>query len=51
MVYDDTNCTLMKPQQIFYLSAGVPHRVQLAKGCNYAKALVVYAKKESPLEP
>ena len=51
MVYDDTNCTLMKPQQTFYLSAGVPHRVQLAKGCNYAKALVVYAKKESPLEP
>jgi len=51
MVYDDDHCTNMKPQQTFYLSEGVPHRVQLAKGCDYAKALVVYAKKDNPVEP
>lgn len=51
LVYDDNNCTAMKPQQTFYLAEGVPHRVQLADGCNYAKALVVYNKKHSPVEP
>jgi transcriptional regulator with XRE-family HTH domain len=51
LVYDDDHCTNMKPQQTFYLSEGVPHRVQLAVGCDYAKALVVYNKKHSSVEP
>ena len=50
MVYDDDHCTSMKPEQTFYLSEGIPHRVQLAEGCDYAKALIVYNKEETPVE-
>ena len=50
MVYDDDHCTSMKPQQTFYLSEGIPHRVQLAEGCDYAKALIVYNKEDTPVE-
>jgi len=50
MVYDDDHCTSMKPQQTFYLSEGVPHRVKQAEGCDYAKALIVYSKEEAAIE-
>lgn len=50
MVYDDDHRTSMGPQQTFYLSEGIPHRVQLAEGCDYAKALIVYNKEETPVE-
>ncbi len=49
-VYDDDHSTSMGPHQTFYLTEGIPHRVQLAKGCDYAKALIVYDKAESPVE-
>ena len=50
MVYDDDHCTSMKPEQTFYLAEGVPHRVQLTNGCDYAKALIVYSKEDTPVE-
>ncbi|MDG1358646.1 MAG: XRE family transcriptional regulator [Akkermansiaceae bacterium] len=50
LVYDDENCTLMSSGQTFYLSDGVPHRVQLAEGCDYAKALIVYSKEDAKVE-
>jgi transcriptional regulator with XRE-family HTH domain len=50
MVYDEDHCTLMKPEQTFYLAEGVPHRVQLAEGCDFAKALIVYSKEEAKVE-
>jgi transcriptional regulator with XRE-family HTH domain len=50
MVYDEDHSTSMRPHQTFYLSEGVPHRVQLAKGCDYAKALIVYSKEDTQVD-
>ena len=41
---DDNNCNRMKAGDTVYLRANIPHKVRLAPGCNYAKALNVYTK-------
>ena len=33
--------------QTLYLRTNVPHQVKLSAGCDFAKALVVYAKKQT----
>ena len=44
---DDGNRRRMKPFDTLYLKANIPHRVDLAPGCEYAKALVVYTDQEN----
>lgn len=39
---DNHTHRLMHPNDTLYLKANVPHRVELAPGCNYAKGLLIY---------
>ena len=39
---EEKNCTRMNPGDTLYMKAGLPHKVRLAPGCDYAKALLVY---------
>lgn len=39
---DNQNHRIMHPNDTLYLKANVPHRVELAPGCNYAKGLLIY---------
>lgn len=41
-ISDNDTCKRMCANDTLYLTANVPHRVKLAKGCKYAKALVIY---------
>ena len=42
---DDRRCRLKKGDTL-YLRSGVPHRVELAPGCEYARGLAVYTDPE-----
>ena len=39
---DNSTHRVMQPNDTLYLKANVPHRVELAPGCNYAKGLLIY---------
>lgn len=39
---DNSTHRVMHPNDTLYLKANVPHRVELAPGCNYAKGLLIY---------
>lgn len=39
---DMSNCVSLKPNDTLYLSANLPHTAQLAEGCKFARAMVVY---------
>ena len=39
---DNHTHRLMHPNDTLYLKANVPHRVELAPGCSYAKGLLIY---------
>ncbi len=39
---DNSPPRVMHPNDTLYLKANVPHRVELAPGCNYAKGLLIY---------
>jgi transcriptional regulator with XRE-family HTH domain len=41
-ISDDTTCKRMNANDTLYLAANVPHKVRLAPGCDYAKALIIY---------
>lgn len=41
-IMDENNCTSMKAMDTLYMKADLPHKVRLANGCTYAKALVIY---------
>lgn len=42
-LYDETNHHHMKAGDTLYMRANIPHRVILADGCSYAKAMVIYS--------
>ncbi len=42
ILYDDNRSFPMKHGDTLYLRANIPHRVELAAGCDYAKGLVIY---------
>lgn len=44
---DTTNSVRLKKNDTIYLSANMPHSANLASGCKYAKALVIYASEKS----
>ena len=37
---------LLKAGQTIYLKSNIPHRVKLAKGCDFARALVTYSQRK-----
>ena len=39
---DNSTHRVMHPNDTLYLKANVPHRVELAPGCDYAKGLLIY---------
>ena len=39
---DNDTHRVMRPNDTIYLKANVPHRVELAPGCSYAKGLLIY---------
>ncbi len=41
-LFDNEKHHRLKPGNTLYMRANIPHRVELAPGCNYAKGLVVY---------
>ena len=41
-LYEDKRRFSMKSGDTLYLIAGIPHRVELTSGCNYAKGLVIF---------
>ena len=43
-ILEEKNCTRMTPGDTLYMKAGLPHKVRLAPGCDYAKALLVYGE-------
>ena len=43
---DDSRSELLSAGQTIYLRADLPHRVRLADGCDFARALVVYSQKK-----
>ena len=49
-LFDDQNRHVMKEGDTLYLRANIPHRVLLAPGCTYAKALAVYTDPDPALE-
>ena len=49
-LFDDNHSRIMEAGDTLYLKANIPHRVLLAPGCEYAKALVVYADPASVRE-
>ena len=46
IIYDDDHRHRMKMHDTLYLKSGIPHRVELAPGCRYAKGLVIYTELE-----
>ncbi len=46
ILYDDNRRFPMKKGDTLYLRANIPHRVELANGCTYAKGLVIYTDPE-----
>ena len=49
-LFDDRTGHIMNPGDTLYLRANIPHRVLLAPGCTYAKALAVYTDPAPALE-
>ena len=49
-LFDDQNRHIMKEGDTLYLRANIPHRVMLAPGCEYAKALAIYTDPDPALE-
>ncbi len=45
-VNEDDNVTIMKAGDTVYMRSGVPHRVRLKEGCEYARALILYAPED-----
>lgn len=43
-LFDDRNCHIMRKGDTLYMKANLPHRVTLLRGCEYAKALLVYSR-------
>lgn len=43
---DNEHSELLSAGQTIYLRADLPHRVSLARGCEFARALVVYSQKK-----
>ncbi len=41
-LFDDKKHHTLKPGDTLYMQANIPHRVELANGCQYAKGLVIY---------
>lgn len=46
-VSDSAACRRMRANDTIYLTANLPHKVRLASGCNYAKALIIYENSTS----
>jgi transcriptional regulator with XRE-family HTH domain len=46
-ISDDNTCRRMKANDTIYLTANLPHKVRLAPGCDYAKALIIYENNSS----
>ena len=44
-ICDNNTHRLLYPNDTIYLRANVPHRVELAPGCTYAKGLIIYTDK------
>ena len=42
-ILNETGKHLMKPGDTLYMKANLPHKVCLAEGCDYAKALITYS--------
>ncbi len=45
-LYDDQHPHFMHAGDTLYLRSGVPHRVELAEKCNYAKGLAVFTEPD-----
>jgi mannose-6-phosphate isomerase-like protein (cupin superfamily) len=43
---DNEHSELLSAGQTIYLRADLPHRVSLARGCEFARALVIYSQKK-----
>jgi len=43
-LFDDQHCHVMEKGDTLYMKANLPHRVTLHRGCEYAKALIVYSR-------
>ncbi len=41
-LFDDSGKHRMNPGDTLYMQANIPHRVELAEGCQYAKCLLIY---------
>lgn len=41
-ISDNDTCRRMQTNDTIYLTANLPHKVRLAPGCDYAKALIIY---------
>ena len=52
LVVEDNDNTrkLMHPNDTIYLRANVPHRVELAPNCSYAKGLLIYTDSELDID-
>ena len=48
-ICDNNTHRLMRPNDTIYLKANVPHRVEVANGCTYAKGLLIYTDKNLDL--
>ena len=48
IICDDAHRRRMKRGDTLYLRSGVPHRVELAPGCAYARGMAVYTDLELP---
>ena len=48
IICDDDHRSRLKRGDTLYLRSGVPHRVELAPGCRYARGLAVYSEPELP---
>ena len=45
-IMDEKNFTRMRKDDTLYMKANLPHKVRLAPGCQYAKALIIYGSPE-----
>ncbi|MBE6365993.1 MAG: helix-turn-helix transcriptional regulator [Lentisphaerae bacterium] len=50
IICDNNTCKLLRPNDTIYLKANVPHRVELAPGCTFAKGLLIYTDSELTID-
>ncbi len=50
IICDNNTSKLLRPNDTIYLKANVPHRVELAPGCTFAKGLLIYTDSELTID-